>query len=148
MSVNLIDAIVTYLRSAMAIELGDTPTVPRVFSDYAGDIPTPYGVVTDASETYEFQSGNPITYIADGTIQVIFFGTTKSQVLALGRSCILNIMQSELAGDAGFELTTGRLLELRPGMASSQVVTEITVGQPTVFARTVVFHYKEQFPVI
>jgi len=148
MANNLLEAVVEFLQTVMADELDATSITPKVFSDYIIESTAPYVVIADISETYSFQSGSPPTFLADGVMPITFFATTKAQAMALGRSCVLHFLQEEDAGDPFLVFSGGYIEEFRPGNGSSATISDISVGQPTIFAWTVQFHYKEQFSTI
>ena len=145
---NLIDAVVAYLRSSMATELGDTVSTPKVFNTYAASVAYPYATVFNPQETYEFQSGSPPTYIADGQMIVTFYATSDTQAQALARSCIIHFMAEESGGDGDLQFSTGTSLEFRPQSSQSFPIMDEGVQSPTCFARAVTFHFREQFPTV
>lgn len=143
-------AVIAYLQQAMAGSLGVTPTNVGVWRGYSPDVPLPYAVVSlGGEETYEFQSNDPslagywTSVVANGFVFASFVATSETQVLALARECVRKCCDSiatPLCSD-------GTTLELRPMSSRDEPLTDTAPGSPAAFRRTVIMHYKQQFPV-
>lgn len=148
MADTLVDAVVSYIRASMALELGDTSATPKAFNTYAAAVSYPYAVIFNPQEAYDFQSGTPPTYIADGLMLITFYSESGTEALRLAQACVLHFLAEEDAGDGAMMIMGVPILEFRPSQAASIGLTDEGTGQPTVFARTVTFHYRQQFPTV
>ncbi len=140
---DLLGAIADLINSVMAIPLGATAASPKAFSSYATAIDYPYAIITNPSETYEYQSPDSVGVIgmlADGQIEVSFYATTLVESRTLGRLAALKLADQDVL------FLDGQLLEFRPMMSATTVLYEEGVAVPAVFVRTVTFHYREQIP--
>ena len=143
-------AVIAYLQNAMAGSLGVTATNPAVWRSYSPDVALPYAIVSLGSEeSYEFQSNDPelagywTSVIANGFVFASFVATSETQVLSLARECVRKCCDSV----ATLTCSDGTTLELRPMSSRDEPLTDTAPGSPTAFRRTVIMHYKQQFPV-
>lgn len=148
--VDITAAIVAYLQQIMGGSLGVTPTNPAVWAEYAPDVDLPYCVVSEGDpETYSFQSddlarsGFYTSVLANGHVYVSFVATSKQEVKSLARECVRKIADTV----ANLFCDDGTILELRPESAMTIPATETGPSTPTVFRRTVVVRYTQQFSV-
>lgn len=146
-AVDIVAAVVAYLQGTMVGSLGATATSPQVWSDYAPDgVPYPYAVATEGPEAYSYQSTDPETghrvdCLADGTIQVAFYATSKAQARALGREAVLKLSDSQ----AQLVASDGAVLSIFPLRAESAVLGAEATSAPAAFVRIVTFQYKQEF---
>lgn len=142
MSPDLLAAIVDLLNTSMGDVLGATPAAPKAWAEYAPHVDYPYAIVTNPQETYEYQSpsdSGTISMLVDGVIQVAFYATSLTEARKLGRTAALELADTEPS------FLDGTLLEFRPVSATEVPLFEEGASVPTVFVRTVAFHYREQF---
>ena len=143
MSPDLLSAIVTLINTMMGVELGVTSDTPKAWPEYAPPVAYPYAIVINPSEMYEYQSRGEdgiIAMLVDGQMQVAFYATSMTEARSLGRIAALKLADQDVT------FADGVLLEFRPMSASTTPLYEEGVASPTVFVRTVTFHYREQYP--
>jgi hypothetical protein len=143
MSPDLLAAIVTLVNATMAADLRAVVGSPKAWPEYAPPVGYPYAIVTNPSESYEYQSRGDdgvIAMLVDGQMQVSFYATSMTEARRLGRTAILKLADQDIT------FSDGTLLEFRPMSASTTALYEEGVASPTVFVRTVTFHYREQYP--
>ena len=141
MAPDLVAAMIERIRDQCGALLGDTPTTPKIFADYAGPVAMPYVSLFEIDETDAYQSWSRdqvITYVVDGTIQVSIFARVRLQSRDLGRAietCLI---------DAPLEFADGELLEMRSLSKLFQVESDLGPDAPTIYHRILTFHYAIQ----
>lgn len=141
MSPDLLAAIVDLTNAVMGDVLGATSDTPKAWPEYAPPVGYPYAIVMNPTESYEYQSrgsDGTIAMLVDGQMQVAFYATSMTQARNLGRTAILELADNDVL------FTDGKILEFRPMGATTTSLYEEGVATPTVFVRTVTFHYREQ----
>jgi hypothetical protein len=143
-------AVIAYLQQTMANALGVSATNPGIWRTYTPDVVLPYAIVSlGVEETYQYQSNDPAqagywtAVIARGVIFVSFVATSEVQALALARQCVRSCVDTI----ATLLCVDGAVLELRPVSSRDDPLTDIGPSTPTVFRRTVMILYAQEFPL-
>lgn len=151
---DIVAAVVAALQGVMGGDLASATGFPQVYVDYdpsqnpdGSPVAYPYAVVADGPEQYTYQSTDPETghwvdALADGSVQVAFYATTKTQARALARAAALRLSDSQIGELASGD---GRNLTIFAPRSDPIPLTQSGTGQPTVFARAVTFLYKQEF---
>jgi hypothetical protein len=154
MNPDILAAVVAYLQQVMGLSLASSTGFRQVYADFApeqnGDgspVSQPYAVVSDGPESYQIVSsstttaGYQVDVIADGTLSVAFYATSKLAARALGIQAVRALSDTvEMLAAAD-----GRVLTILPVAAQSVPIMTAGVAQPTAFARIVTFNYKQEF---
>lgn len=144
---DIVAAVAAYLQGTMGGSLGATATSPQVWTDYAPPgAPYPYAIVTEGPESYRYQSTDPETghwldCLADGSLQVAIYATSKASARSLGREAVRKLSDSQAALSA----QDGTITTILPVRAESAVLGVEGTDQPAAFLRIITFQYQQEF---
>ena len=148
---DLFSALAAFLAQTFANELPG-----GLYDTYAPQVAVAYAVLTDQGENYDFQivrddfdptRGVP-EGIADGVFTVTVYATSDTEARRLTRAIAKAVIQAEMAGDGVYANTAGRTMEMRPANSAPVPITTTGPGTPTMFARALAVHYKENFSTL
>jgi len=149
MPLDLVDAVIFQLKSVQQVTaaFGDTwnqqaqSGVAKFFNGVADQVPSPYCVITEAGETYDYMmrvAGNEVSFTSPGNL--IFSVFASSAVLARN----LGFLCGKALNDYPLQWPGDEAMSFRVANSRLNPVTDIGAGQATVFNRVFTFAYEWQ----
>lgn len=141
---DLVDAVLDTLRASPCAALfGDTwngtSGTQKFFADYASETADPQLIIFEPGETLTFMSpgvGNNRPYLADGTLQVSIFSSSRYTARTLGQA-VANALN-----DAAMTWFNAQLIGFRLVQQGFIPIPATGPGIPQVFNRILTFQYE------
>lgn len=150
MASDLIDAVIATLENDAAVTeaFGDTwdqaaqTGVAKFFADYAPSVDTPYCVIGELGERYDYMMrarGGVVNFTAPGTMAFSIFAAGRLEARMLGMTVAKSLNDASLTLDSGEIVMEFRLIN-----SLFNPIPQTGIVAPTVFNRVFIFEYMFQ----